>query len=573
MPPLNKRWRNHSSITEEANRLLIDYPPVLRQILFNRGFTSSETAQRFLEATEPPGTDPFQLLGMAETVDRLEQALRKGEKIAIYGDYDADGVTATALLVEVLREFGGDVRGYIPNRFDEGYGLNIEALDTLHNCGVAVILTVDCGVRSLIEAEHAFKLGLDLIISDHHQPSNELPTARAIINPKQPGDLYPEKHLAGVGLAYKIACALHIRFSNQKATQTGRHGAKEHLDLVALGTVADLAPLVGENRSLVRAGLKLIRQPRRQGLLSLIGASGLQANRITAGDIGFVIGPRLNAAGRLDSALAAFDLLTTMDVNEAGRLAQKLETQNNERQKLMREIQLAAEELAIAQDPGTLLLFATHADFNPGVVGLAASRLSELYYLPAVVAQKGEEFTRGSCRSIPEFHITEALDECADLLEHHGGHAAAAGFTVRNENLPAFVERLQAIASARLANLDLRPTLLADKEIPLRELTPDLLEYLEWLQPTGYGNPGALFVSRNLKVKWPKPVGKDGAHLKMTVSDGWISYDAIAFRQGHWISKMPSEIDLMYSFELNEYNGRKSLQLNVRDLKPAGIPD
>jgi single-stranded-DNA-specific exonuclease len=324
---------------------------------------------------------------------------------------------------------------------------------------------------------------------------------------------------------------------------------------------------------LVRAGLKLIRQPRRQGLLSLIGASGLQANRITAGDIGFVIGPRLNAAGRLDSALAAFDLLTTMDVNEAGRLAQKLETQNNERQKLMREIQLAAEELAIAQDPGTLLLFATHADFNPGVVGLAASRLSELYYRPAVVAQKGEEFTRGSCRSIPEFHITEALDECADLLEHHGGHAAAAGFTVRNENLPAFVERLQAIASARLANLDLRPTLLADKEIPLRELTPDLLEYLEWLQPTGHGNPGALFVSRNLKVKWPKPVGKDGAHLKMTVSDGWISYDAIAFRQGHWISKMPSEIDLMYSFELNEYNGRKSLQLNVRDLKPAGIPD
>jgi single-stranded-DNA-specific exonuclease len=465
------------------------------------------------------------------------------------------------------------VRGYIPNRFDEGYGLNIEALDTLHNFGVAVILTVDCGVRSIIEAEHARKLGLDLIISDHHQPSNVLPTARAIINPKQPGDLYPEKHLAGVGLAYKIACALHARFSNQKMTQSGRHGAKEHLDLVALGTVADLAPLVGENRSLVRAGLKLIRHPRRQGLLSLIGVSGLQANRITAGDIGFVIGPRLNAAGRLDSALAAFDLLTTMDVNEAGRLAQKLETQNNERQKLMREIQLAAEELAIAQDPGTLLLFATHADFNPGVVGLAASRLSELYYRPAVVAQKGEEFTRGSCRSIPEFHITEALDECADLLEHHGGHAAAAGFTVRNENLPAFVERLQAIASARLANLDLRPTLLADKEIPLRELTPDLLEYLEWLQPTGYGNPGALFVSRNLKVKWPKPVGKDGAHLKMTVSDGWISYDAIAFRQGHWISKMPSEIDLMYSFELNEYNGRKSLQLNVRDLKPAGIPD
>jgi single-stranded-DNA-specific exonuclease len=545
----------------------------LRQILFNRGYTSPDSAERYLGAVEPAGTDPFQLLGMGDTVDRIEQALRKGEKIAIYGDYDADGVTATALLVEVLRDLGGEVSGYIPNRFDEGYGLNNEALDYLHTCGVAVVITVDCGVRSLPEADHARTIGLDLIISDHHHPSHELPVARAVINPKQPGDTYPEKNLAGVGLAHKIACALYTRLPHRRPGKSKQRSAEDHLDLVALGTVADLAPLVGENRSLVRGGLKLIRQPRRQGLLSLIGASGLRAERITAGDIGFVIGPRLNAAGRLESALAAFELLTTMDLNEAGRLAQKLEVQNYERQKLMKEIQLAAEELAIARDPGALLLFASHKDFNPGVVGLAASRLSELYYRPAIVAQMGEELTRGSCRSIPEFHITEALDECAELLEHHGGHAAAAGFTVRNENLSPFVEKLQAITASKLANLDLRPTLLADVEIPLRDLTPDLLEYLDWLQPTGYGNPGALFVSRNLKVKWPKTVGRDGAHLKMMVSDGWISYDAIAFRQGHWISKMPSQIDLMYSFELNEFNGRKSLQLNVRDLKPAGTPD
>jgi single-stranded-DNA-specific exonuclease len=573
MPPLTKRWQVQSPITLEADQGLNAYPPVLRKILFNRGFTTSETARSFLEAVEPPGTDPYQLLGMAETIDRLEHALQRREKIAIYGDYDADGVTATALLVEVLREFEGDVSGYIPNRFDEGYGLNIEALDYLHSCGVSVVLTVDCGVRSLVEAEHARKLGLDLIISDHHHPGNELPVARAVINPKQPADPYPDKDLAGVGLAYKIACALYARVPGKSTGQAGLQAAKAYLDLVALGTVADLAPLIGENRSMVRAGLKLIRQPRRQGLLSLIGVSGLKPNRITATDIGFVIGPRLNAAGRLDSALAAFDLLTTPDVNEAGRLAQKLETQNHERQKLMREIQLAAEELALAQDPGALLLFASHKDFNPGVVGLAASRLSDLYYRPAIVAQIGEEFTRGSCRSIREFHITEALDECSELLEHHGGHAAAAGFTIRNENLPAFVEKLQGIASNRLANLDLRPTLVADEELPLRDLTPDLLNYLEWLQPTGYGNPGALFVSRDLKVNRPKPVGKDGAHLKMVVSDGWISFDAIAFRQGHWIEKMPSSIDLLYSFELNEYNGRQSLQLNVRDLKPAGTPD
>jgi single-stranded-DNA-specific exonuclease len=573
MPPLTKRWKIQSPISEEANQFLRSYPPVLRKILFNRGYTTQEAAQSYLEALEPPGTDPFQLMGMVEAVDRLEQALRKGEKIAIYGDYDADGVTATALLVEVLRRLGADVRGYIPNRFDEGYGLNFEALDYLQNCGVTVVLTVDCGVRSLPEAEHARKLGLDLIISDHHHPGSELPQAKAVINPKQPGDPYPDKNLAGVGLAYKVACALQARLSSQNSAICGDHNTRDYLDLVALGTVADLAPLIGENRALVRSGLRLIRQPRRQGLLSLIGASGLQANRITAGDIGFVIGPRLNAAGRLDSALAAFELLTTLDVNEAGRLAQKLEAQNNERQKIMRDIQLAAEELALARDPGALLLFASHTDFNPGVVGLAASRLSDLYYRPAIVAQMGEEFTRGSCRSIPEFHITEALDQCAELLEHHGGHAAAAGFTIRNENLTPFVEKLQSIATNQLAHLDLRPTLLADAELPLRDLTPDLLDYLEWLQPTGYGNPGALFISRNLKVKWPKPVGKDGAHLKLVVSDGWISFDAIAFRQGHWISRIPLEIDLMYSFEMNEYNGRKSLQLNVRDLKPAGTPD
>jgi single-stranded-DNA-specific exonuclease len=573
MLPLKKRWKVNLPISAEAAQLLCDYPGVLQQILYNRGYTYPEDAHRYLEAAEPQGSDPFILKGMQEAVDRLTYALRNREQIAVYGDYDADGVTATALLVQVIKGLGGEVRGYIPNRFDEGYGLNTEALDHLHSSGVQVVVTVDCGIRSLPEAEHARKIGLDLIISDHHHPSSELPTARAVINPKQADDPYPEKNLAGVGLAYKLACALISRQSSGGFPAGYQVDPRNQLDLVALGTVADLAPLAGENRSLVRAGLRLIRRPHRQGLLSLIGASGLRAERISSTDIGFVIGPRLNAAGRLESALAAFELLTTSDVNEAGRLAQKLEAQNNERQKLMREIQQAAEAMVLDEAPGALLLFATHADFNPGVVGLAASRLSEQYYRPAIVAQKGEEFTRGSCRSIPEFHITEALDLCSNLLEHHGGHAAAAGFTVRNDNLPEFVERMQAIASEQLAGLDLRPTLLADVEIPLRDLKPELLDYLDLLQPTGYGNPGALFVSRNLKVKWPKQVGRDGAHLKMTVSDGWISFDVIAFRQGHWMANMPGEIDLMYTFELNEYNGKKSLQLNARDLKPAGTPD
>ncbi|MCK5315683.1 MAG: single-stranded-DNA-specific exonuclease RecJ, partial [Anaerolineales bacterium] len=437
------------------------------------------------------------------------------------------------------------------------------ALDNLRSDGTRLVITVDCGIRSPQETKHAQDIGLDMIISDHHHPDNELPQAVAVINPKQPQDTYPEKELAGVGLAYKLISALMGNSSD----------AESYLDLVALGTVADLAPLVGENRALVRKGLEVLRKPHRQGVMALIGVSGLKPNKIKASDIGFVLGPRLNAAGRLESALAALDLLTSSDVYQAAELAQQLDNQNRERQQITSQIQEQAEKLVLIDDPDALLLFAAHPDFNPGVVGLAASRLTELYYRPAIVAYRGEVLTRASCRSIKEFHITQALDQCADLLERHGGHAAAAGFTVKNENLPALINRLKVIANQELSQLDLRPTLTADVEIPLSDLKPEILDYLEWLQPTGYGNPQAHFVSRNLKVTRSRTVGKDNNHLKFTVTDGRITYDAIAFRQGHWEGLLPSRIDLLYIFETNEYFDRISLQLNVRDIKPTGTPD
>jgi single-stranded-DNA-specific exonuclease len=391
-----------------------------------------------------------------------------------------------------------------------------------------------------------------------------------VIDPKQPGDLYPDKELAGVGLAYKLAAALieEVNEANDPSLNVA-----DTLDLVALGTVADLAPLVGENRTLVRAGLKRIRQPQRQGIMSLIGVSGLKAANITASDIGYALGPRLNAAGRLDSALAALELLLTEDVLKAGQISQQLEIQNHERQQITREILLQAEQLALAEDPNAPLLFAADPSFNPGVVGLAASRLTETYYRPAIVAQKGEYFTRGSCRSIPEFHITHALDQCAELMEHHGGHAAAAGFTVRNENLSLLVDCLRALAKQELSQLDLRPTLSADLELPLSDLNVEILKYLEMLEPTGTKNQQAVFISRDIKLKNSRAVGKENAHLKLTVTDGYITYDAIAFRQGHWLGQLPDKLDLMYTFEINEFNGRSTLQLNVRDLKPAGSPD
>jgi len=565
----SKRWIIPPPLTPQADLELAAHPPALRQILFNRGISTREAASSFLRAELTFDTNPFLMKDMDKAVARIRRALESREQIAIYGDYDVDGVTATSLLVQALRALGGSVREYIPNRFDEGYGLNNEALDTLLADGVNLVISVDCGIRSPAEAAHAKSIGLDLIVTDHHEPAGELPQALAVINPKQEGDNYPEKYLAGVGIAYKIVEALYSTF---KSTDLELYNL---LDLVALGTVADLAPLTGENRHLVRGGLRQMRNSARQGLLSLAAMADISLQKVTAINIGFALGPRLNASGRLDTAIDSYKLLTTSDPAEAGMLAQQLNVQNGQRQQMTRKIQAEAEALALAEDPDPQILFAVAEDFNAGVVGLAAARLTETYYRPSIVGhsdpEKGE--TRCSCRSIPEFHITQALDQCADLLIRHGGHAAAAGFTVRNENLDTLKSRLREIAARELDGKDLRHSLLADAEAPLAEMTSDLLRYLDYLEPTGYGNPGAVFVSRNVRVVNHRAVGADAKHLKLTVSDGKVSFDAIAFRLGEWAGKLPERIDLMYTLETNEYNGRTTLQLNVKDLKPAGLKD
>jgi single-stranded-DNA-specific exonuclease len=564
-PALKKRWQIATRIPEDIERLFLDYHPVQRQLLYNRQVFDLDMAGQFLS---PGGAlyDPFLMLNMDIAVDRILSAIDLKEAIAVYGDYDVDGVTATAILVQVLAKMGANARAYIPNRFEEGYGLNNEALETLQADGVRLVITVDCGIRSPREASHAHHLGVDMIISDHHEPTEDLPFALAVICPKQPGDQYPERNLAGVGLAYKICEALLIRRRMPEIC------LEEWLDLVAVGTVADIVPLTGENRSMVRAGLRHLRMCRRQGLFSLMRLAEMKIEAATARDIGFVIGPRLNAAGRLESALASFDLLTTTEIHHAAELAQKLDNQNRERQDLTRKMQEQAELMANAEEDQNLVI-AVHPEFNMGVVGLVASRLTDLHYRPSVVGSRGDEFTRASCRSIPEFHITHALDECADLLVRHGGHAMAAGFTVSNENLPELMARLRAIAERELSGQDLCPVLRADMEVSLYELQRDVLDCIDQVEPTGLGNPSVLFVSRDLKVSRCKTVGKEGNHLKLTVNEDGLLFDAIAFRQGHWATEMPARVDLLYAFETNEYNGRTTFQLNVRDIKASGQPD
>jgi len=559
--PAYRRLQIAPALPAEANIALVEYPYPIRQILYNRGCLDADSAERYLRA-QPEMYDPFQMIGMEDAVARILSAISMGEEIVVYGDYDVDGVTATALLVQVLQQMGGKARAYIPNRFDEGYGLNNEALDVLAQEQVRLVITVDCGIRSPVEAEHARSCGMDMIITDHHHPKDEIPNAWAVICPRQEGDPYPDKNLAGVGLAFKLAQALLLRHPVEGVS------AEDWLDLVALGTVADLVPLVDENRGLVRAGLRILRMGRRQGVLSLAQAAGLNPERLTAGDISFGLAPRLNAAGRLESALAAFAMLMSTDPMEAGPLAQKLDDQNRQRQKITQEIQQAAELMA-AEEVSPHLIFAVHPEFNSGVVGLAASRLVEAYYRPAIVGQIGEETTRASCRSIPIFHITKALDECADLLVRHGGHAMAAGFTVSNHQLEELRVRLQAIAERELADQELVPSLRADIELPLSEIRPSLLPYLDQLQPTGTNNPEAVFVARNLWVTNSRTVGAEKKHLKLTVTDGSITYDAIAFRQGHWQDQMPESVDLMFTFEKNNFQGREYLQLNVKDIQPS----
>ena len=567
-----KRWQIAPTLTNQANESMVKFPPILRQVLFNRGYATDAEARAFLKAETNFDTNPFQMTGMELAAARIQHAIEQKEPIAVYGDYDVDGVTATALLVQTLQVLGGNSRPYIPKRMDEGYGLNPKALDLLKAEGVRLVITVDSGIRSPAEASYARSIGLDLIISDHHQPADaELPYALAVIDPKQVGDRYPEKDLAGVGVAFKIAQAL---LSKSEKFGTGFQ-QEDLLDLVALGTVADLVPLVGENRVLVRKGLAKIRETKRQGLFSLAAVSDLTLARTTAISIGFILGPRLNAAGRLESALAAYDLLTTTDIKQAGELSQQLNNQNRQRQELTRKIQYEAEAIVQADDPKSPLLFAVSPEFNSGVVGLAAARLVETYYRPAVVGQvfKEEGITRCSCRSIPEFQITQALDKCKDLLIRHGGHAAAAGFTVSNENLETLKKRLKSLADAQLGSKDLRQTLNADAEVALSDLHSELLKYLDYLQPTGYGNPEATFITRNLRVTQSRSVGAEGKHLKLSVTDGHVTFDAIGFRLGHLQSELPLNVDLIYTFESNEYNGRTTLQLNLKDVKASGAPD
>jgi single-stranded-DNA-specific exonuclease len=535
-------------------------------LLYNRRIHTPGEAESFL-TRRTTANNPFTLKGMNEAVARLRRAIRREEPVAVYGDFDADGVTATVLLVEVLADLGARVEPYIPHRVDEGYGLNLDALRMLYKKGMRLVVTVDCGIRSIHEVAQA-RPHMDLIITDHHSAGQELPAAHATINPKQMDCPYPFKGLSGVGVAFKLAQALL-----RAAQQTGKPGTiteESLLDLVALGTVADLAPLLQENRSLVWRGLEGLKGIPRPGVEALMADAGLRRGEVDATAIGFRLGPRLNAAGRLDSAMLAYQLLTSRDALETRELATRLGALNQQRQELTEKTVAAAADQVLAAGPDTHLYLAASKEFAAGIVGLAASRLTETYYRPSIVVELGERESRGSCRSIPEFDITRALEQCADLLVRFGGHAAAAGFTVATEKLDLLRRRLQTIAAEQLASLDRRPALQIDAEVRLEEVNWSTHELLRQMEPCGVENPRPVLLSRGVEVRERRAIGSEQQHLRLLLRDGrGAAWDAVWFRQAgnaRVSDDIPGRIDVAYTLEVNEWNGQKRLQLNIQDL-------
>ena len=560
----SKRWQIARPVARAELDSFPGLSPLVVQLLYNRGITEPAAAADFLAGRFAPD-DPFKLAGISAAVARLRHATRRGERIAVYGDFDTDGVTATALLVEVLSSMGALAEPYIPHRVDEGYGLHLEALRAIYRRGVRLVVTVDCGIRSLDEVERASR-GLDLIVTDHHSLGAALPAAVAVINPKRPDSAYPFRDLAGVGVAFKLAQGLLRAAQHEPNPPQLEEGAL--LDLVALGTVADLVPLLGENRALVQRGLERLNEHPRPGVEALMAEAGLRRGEIDATTIGFRLGPRLNAAGRIDTALLAYRLLTGRDPLETRELARQLDDLNRRRQELTEQTVAQAEAQVLADDAEAHLYLAASAEFLPGIVGLAASRLTEAYYRPSVVVELGEEESRGSCRSIPEFDITAALDQCSDLLIRYGGHRAAAGFTVATHKLDVLKRRLKAIAARQLAGVDLRPLLDIDLEMPLEEVDWATHDLLQQVEPCGMQNPQPVLLSRGVEVRDRRAIGGEQAHLKLGLRDGrGVFWDAIFFRHGHLLADLPDRVDVAYTLDVNVWNGEKRLQLNVQDLR------
>lgn len=536
--------------------------PLIIQLLYNRGITNPSQFETFLSGDDRLQGDPFLLPDMPQAVGRIYRALLSGEKIAVYGDFDADGITATALLVQGLSALGSRVIPYIPHRLHEGYGLKLAALEKLRKQGVTLIITVDCGISAINEVKESRRLGLDIIITDHHVPTTPLPPALAVVDPKRQDSVYPFPELAGVGVAFKLLQSLLWRGGKEELLT-------DLLDLVAIGTVTDMAPLISENRYLTKSGLKLLNQAPRLGLGEMLQCARLQPGTLETNDISWILGPRLNAAGRIDHAITGYRLLLTQMPEEAKQLALDLEQKNSERQRITNEVFQEVRQKLVTTGTDSPLLMSKGENYPPGIIGIVASKLSEEFYRPVVLVKVGEEACRGSARSIPEFNLVAAFQECHDLLLRFGGHSMAAGFVLATQNLSRLEERLLYLATEQLREVDLRPHLLIDAEVPLSTFNGDIFQSIQQLAPFGCGNPMPTFLSRQVRVVETRNLGNQGEHLWLKLRQGDVTWQAMGFNLGDLTSEITPYLDIVYNLEIDRWSGQEVLRLKLLDFVPS----
>lgn len=561
-PRVRKHWQiaPFNRLGAKALAEAIGTPPLVAHLLLQRGIASPDHAEAFLKPSLAHLCDPFSMMGMAEAVARITQARDSGESVLVFGDYDVDGISASAIMLNGLKRFGIEHTAYgMPKRLTEGYGIAEEHVEAAVRDGHGLIITVDNGIAAHDAARRAAALGIGLIITDHHAIESGLPAASAVINPKRDPETHPAAHLSGAGVAFKLCCALN--------------GSPNDLDIVALGTVADIVPLVGENRVIVALGLRHIAKHRRLGIAKLAEAAGVKLEEISAEKIGFQLGPRINAAGRLDDGLVALKLLLSECAQESESIARALNTANEERRGIERAIyDEAVEELDAFFTPDLRSIVLGRRGWHSGVIGIVASRLFNRYHRPVVLIAIDEQGVgRGSARSGDGFDMVGALSTCQGLLERFGGHKAAAGFTILDENVADFRDLFELEAKRQFGSTEIRPRLDIDALVAFSEIDSGLIKSLEMLEPLGHANPAPLFAAAGVQVAPGSMRVLKDEHLRFTLVQDGRALPAIAFgmAEQYHTEGVPEAVDVAFIPQLNTWRGETTVQLQVKDLRPA----
>lgn len=568
---MEKRWEIKRAGDSETVKKLSEAINVnlhLANLLVQRGITTYEEARAYFRPSLDDLHDPFLMKDMNRAIDRITTAIDSHERILIYGDYDVDGTTSVALLYSFFKAFYDNLGYYIPDRYSEGYGISCKGIDFARENNYSLVIALDCGIKAVEEIRYANSRDIDFVICDHHLPGEVLPEAVAILDPKQPGDEYPFKELSGCGVGFKLMQA-YARINDIPFEQL-----VPYLDLVAVSTASDIVPITGENRILVYHGLQQLNRHPRMGLKSIMLSAGLEGREVTVEDIVFRVGPRINAAGRMESGSRAVDLLVSDDRRAAASISDQINVFNRDRREVDQKITQEALTM-ISEDPAmvnrrTTVVF--HEHWHKGVVGIVASRLIETYYRPTIVLTESNGFLTGSARSVQGFDLYQALEACGDLLETFGGHMYAAGLTLRREKLEAFSERFEAVVEKNITDEQMVPTVVIDEELALDEITDNFFNILKQMTPFGPGNLAPVFMSRGVRDTGNgRVVGNNGGHLKLELTQG--SGDkvlpAIAFNMAdkYELISQGNPFDICYTIEENEFRGRKTLQLNIKDIK------